>query len=289
MNTTSTTVVSTKALLSGWERALLLLPALAGLFFGFAPLFFPVMFANLIQFPAESLYVYQLAGAATLGYGVTLCIGLFQKAWLPLRLPVAGVLVFNLASLYACAASIYDHQAPFSVFVVLCTSVLFVVITSLLLIRHRSAPRPDFYRPSGLLRVGLIIGGLSAAIFGLVPLVLPGPFFPLFPFQMGVTGIARQAGAACLGYAALSLLVQQGIDRREIPLSAIMAAVFNGCSGLMSIPYLLAGKIFLLPWIIVPVGLAALVISLFILRSAFLYKVPAQVAAAPAEQLHSLT
>src|SRR5262249_6674893 len=139
MKRASTTVVSPKSLLSGWERGLLILPALAGLFFGILPLFTPALFASIVQFPAQSLYVYQLAGAATLGYGVALCIGLFQASWLPLRLPIIGVLTFNLASLYACVASLYDRQATPAVFVVLGASLLFVAIASTLLLRHRAA------------------------------------------------------------------------------------------------------------------------------------------------------
>jgi hypothetical protein len=265
MTLATTTAVPAKALLRGWERGLLLLPALAGLFFGICPLFLPAWFAQLIQYPAEDFYVYQLAGAATLGYGVTLGIGLFQRAWLPLRLPVIGVLVFNLASLYACAASLYDGETSPAIFVVLASSVLFVLLTGLLLARHRGTPRPNVHRPRGLLRLLIVVGGLSATVFGLVPLFLPTVFFPLFHFHVGVAGIARQAGAACLGYAVLSLLVQGGLARGELALTAVMAAVFNGASGIMSIPYLLENKIFLLPWLIVPVGLAALLVSLLIL------------------------
>ncbi|GAC1347616.1 MAG: hypothetical protein NVSMB27_13410 [Ktedonobacteraceae bacterium] len=51
-----------KTLLSGWERALLALPALAALVLGFPLVFLPGLFAAVTQFPADDAYIYQLAG-----------------------------------------------------------------------------------------------------------------------------------------------------------------------------------------------------------------------------------
>jgi hypothetical protein len=45
-----------------------------------------------------------------------------------------------------------------------------------------------------------------------------------------------------------------------------MAAIFNGVSGVVSIPAILAGDVLLLPWLIAPVGLAVLVGTLIGLR-----------------------
>ncbi|HEV8191752.1 MAG TPA: hypothetical protein VGP82_09750 [Ktedonobacterales bacterium] len=76
---TEPTTPSALAQLAGYERALLTLPMLAGFFFGLFPLLLPRAFAAAAQFPAEGLFVYQLAGAATLGYGVGLLFGIFQQ------------------------------------------------------------------------------------------------------------------------------------------------------------------------------------------------------------------
>ena len=46
----------------------------------------------------------------------------------------------------------------------------------------------------------------------------------------------------------------------------VMAAVFNGVGGVVSIPYLLAGNILLLPLIIAPVGIFVMVVCLIVLR-----------------------
>ncbi len=45
-----------------------------------------------------------------------------------------------------------------------------------------------------------------------------------------------------------------------------MGAIFNGVGGLVSILYLLARNILLLPWIIVPVGILVTVICVIVLR-----------------------
>ena len=63
----------------------LVLPALVGLLLGFFPLFLPRLVADVVQFPPNDTYLYQLEGAATLGFGIALSIGLFQKEWLVVR------------------------------------------------------------------------------------------------------------------------------------------------------------------------------------------------------------
>src|ERR1051326_9054036 len=103
---TEVAISSPRAQLTGFERALLAPPMLAGLLFGLVPLVLPQTFAAVAQFPAEGLYVSQLAGAATLGYGIALLLGMLQRTWRAVRLPVIAVLVFNLASLYACVVEI---------------------------------------------------------------------------------------------------------------------------------------------------------------------------------------
>jgi hypothetical protein len=269
MTTSSTTVLPARALISGWERVLLVLPALAGMLFGLFPLFLPTTFAAVSQFPADDLYLYQLAGAATLGYGVALSIGLFQKHWLAVRLPVIGVLVFNLGSLYACGVQIFSRPTPYSVYLILGSSVLFVAISGLLLYRHRGVPRQAPNLASTPLRIFLLVGAVSAAVFGLLPLFAPG-LFTIFHLHMTVPFLARQAGSASLGYAVMAILAQWALNTQELPLTGVMAGIFNGVSGIVSIPYLLAGGILLLPWIIAPVGLLVLAGCFLVLRQSII-------------------
>lgn len=259
------TTVTTKTLLSGWERALLALPALAGLILGTLPLLQPRLFADVSQFPADDAYIYQLAGAATLGYGVALSMGLFQQDWLAVRLPIIAVLVFNLGSLYACLGQIFTGSTPYSVYIVLAASLLFVAISSLFLVRHQGVPAPEPNLDTRAIRLLLFVGALAAGIFGLLPLFAPG-LFTFTHLHINAPFVVRQAGAASLGYAVVAVLAQRALSAQELRLPIVMAAVFNGVGGIVSIPYLLAGDILLLPLIIAPVGLAVLVACLVVLQ-----------------------
>jgi hypothetical protein len=255
MNASTTITVSTKTLLSSWERALLVLPALAGLVLGFLLAFLPGLFAAITQFSADDAYIYRLAGAAILGYGVALSIGLFQQSWLAVRLVVIGVLVNNLGSLYACTIAIFSGHVPYSVYLFLVTN----------LIRHWGVPQPESNLASRAMQFFLIVGALAAGAFGILPLFVPD-LFTLFHLHINAPFIIREAGAASLGYAVVAVLAQWAKNSQEFRLITVMGAVFNGVGGLVSIPYLLAGGILLLPWIIAPVGLVVMVVCLIVLR-----------------------
>jgi hypothetical protein len=58
----------------------------------------------------------------------------------------------------------------------------------------------------------------------------------------------------------------QSVQSRELLLIGIMAAIFNGAGGLVSLPYILNLHILPLPQLIAPVGLLVLVGSLLFLR-----------------------
>ena len=251
--------------MSGWERALLVLPALAGLGLGLILVFLPGYFAAVTQFPADDAYIYQLAGAAILGYGVALSFSVFQRDWLAVRLVVIGVLINNLASLYACGMAIATGNAPYSVYLFLATNLLFVAICGVLIALHWGVPRPEANFASRAMQFFLIVGTLAAGAFGGFPLFVPN-LFTLFHLHINAPFIIREAGAASLGYAVVAVLAQRALTRQELPLITVMGAIFNGVGGLVSIPYLLAGGILLLPWVIAPVGLIVLVVCLLVLR-----------------------
>jgi hypothetical protein len=121
------------------ERGLLALPLLGGVVFGLIPLFAPQLLAMLAGTPGNDPYIYWLAGAATFGYAVVLALGLRQAAWAPLRLIVAAVLAFNLASIYACGLTIAGGGAQPIVYLILVTSIGFVTLCAPLLRRHAGA------------------------------------------------------------------------------------------------------------------------------------------------------
>ena len=265
MKVSTAITASSKSLLSGWERALLVLPALAGLGLGFLLVFLPGRFAALTQFAPDDAYIFQLAGAGILGYGVALSLSVFQQEWLAVRLVVIGVLVNNLGSLYACGIAIFSGYAPYSVYLFLATNLLFIAICGLLLARHWGVPHPEPDFSSRTMQFFLIVGAIAAGLFGILPLFVP-QLFTLFNLHINAPFIIREAGAASLGYAAVAVLAQRALNRLELPLITVMGAVFNGVGGLVSIPYVLGGSILLLPWVIAPVGLIVLVVCVIALR-----------------------
>jgi hypothetical protein len=213
---------------------LLVLLVIAGLFFGLAPLLAPKQFADVTGFAGQDLFLYRLAGAATLGYGVALLVG-FRRPWPELRIVIASTLVFNLGSLFACAIAIAQGSAQWIVFVIWAASILFVAGTGLLLaippVAAGEEVRASGPRDTAAWIVALFaIGTLASLVFGLGPLILGGQFGK----QLGYPGlddfIYRQAGAATFGAAvggALALLSQHW---RELRLPAIAAITFNAAS-----------------------------------------------------------
>ncbi len=259
--------------LSVMERALLALPTFVGLFIGLFPLLFPKVFAQVAQFPDDDLYVYQLTGAATLGYGVVFLLGMLRGDWLELRLPTIGVLVFNVAAFFVSLFTLVQGGTPYSVVVVMVPAVLVSILSGALLYRYRQVPRPPQDLAMPTVRIFLAVGFLAAGTFGVLPLVAP-ELGRLAHLHIDAPFIARQAGAASLGYAVMTVFAQRALSSQELRLPIIMAAIFNGVSGIVSIPAVFASDVVFLPWLIAPVGLAVLVGTLIGLRRAWPRAVP---------------
>jgi hypothetical protein len=240
--------------LSSVERGLLALPMLGGIVFGLLPLFLPNVLAALTGTPGNDPYIYWLAGAATFGYAVALGIGLRLGVWAPLRLVVAAVLVFNLASLYACAAEIAGGQAQPLVYLILVASLGFIAISATLLRRHGAQLQaaPD---TAPWMVWFLWIATLLATTFGLLALFVPYLFGTTFGFQATDLFLYRQGGAATLGYAAMGVMELRSRRWEELRLPAIMAGTFNGISFVASVVAIATGQG---SWLAYPVGLAAL-------------------------------
>jgi hypothetical protein len=86
-------------------RATLVVATGAGIFFGVTPLLITRLFAQTVSLPTDDLFIYRMAGAATLGYGVAGIFELLAGRWLPARLSVLGAVAFN--ALAAVSAAIY--------------------------------------------------------------------------------------------------------------------------------------------------------------------------------------
>lgn len=245
------------ARLTRTERVLLAVPMLAGFVFGLFPLLLPGTFAAVSGFPGNDEYIYRLAGAATLGYGVGLAAALRQGEWVSTRLPVAAVLTFNLGSLVACLVEILNPGTAGGarpiVYLILAASVFFVALSAVLLYRHRDQ-RPGSPDLAAWVPRFLVIATLLATVFGLAAFLVP-QLFQLVGFRVTDGFIYRQAGAATFGYAVMGVLELRSRNWLEMRWAILMAAVFNGVSFLASVVSLLRGDPFVLPAL---VGLASL-------------------------------
>ena len=157
---------------------LLVLLILAGLVFGLAPLLVPRQFGDFAGFRAQDLFLYRLAGAATLGYGVALLVG-FRAPWRELRILIASTAVFNGASIAACLVAIVQGGAQWLVYVILLASILFTAGTLNLLANPPLGPGeragPDGSPDVSQWIVALFAIGVTASlVFGLGPLVAGG-------------------------------------------------------------------------------------------------------------------
>ena len=86
-------------------RVLLAVATLAALAFGVLPLLIPNLVASATGFAVADLFIYRLAGAATLGYATAGVLEVRARAASEIRLQVRAALVFNVLS--AIAAVIY--------------------------------------------------------------------------------------------------------------------------------------------------------------------------------------
>ena len=218
---------------------LLILLILAGLFFGLAPLLAPKQFGDVTGFRGQDLFVYRLAGAATLGYGVALLAG-FRAPWRDLRIVIASTAVFNACSIAACVVAIVQGGAAWLVYVILLASILFTAGTAYLLMNpplvagQSAAPAgsPDVAQWIVAL---FVIGALASLVFGLGPLIAGGGFGRALGYPGFDDFIYRQAGSATFGACVGGLLALQSRRWHEIRLAAVAAITFNAASVLAAL------------------------------------------------------
>jgi hypothetical protein len=242
--------------LNSTERILLYLPAVAGLAFGLLPLLLGGAFGNAVGYSGDDTFIYRVAGAATLGYGVALIMGLRKGEWAPLRLVVLATLVFNLASIFACVIEIINGTTTLLSYVIFASSILFSAITAWVLNRHKSTS-PKANVSKGTIQL-LWLGTVLSAAFGLLPLLVPVQFSQLVGFRGTDVFLIRQAAAAALGYAVMGVYEIRSGVWAELRLPVIMAVVFNGFSFVASVLGLMAGDPVLIVGVI---GAASLFIT----------------------------
>lgn len=159
-----------------------------------------------------------------------------------------------------CALEILNGKAQPIVYVVGILSVVITAITASQLKRYAGEPRPapDI---SSLLKGGLILGGVLASVFGLLPLLIPAQFVQLFGLKGTDVFVIRQAGAASIGYGVMALYALKWGVWRDVRISTTMALIFNGLGFVASVIAFFAGDP---KFIVLLIGAASLLYTVMI-------------------------
>jgi len=209
-------------------RILLVAQVLAAGFFGLVPLLVPQTFGSWFGYTGHDELVYRLAGAASTGYAVAALLALITRlSWAELRIPVWATLTFNAAAAFAAAVSVSSGDRGILPMFILVAASAFAVISAFWLFRDRGPVVPTGAVFEVGFRVVLALATLSAAVFGLFPLLAPERFATLFELSGQDQFIFRLAGAATLGYAVAGALELRSGDYRRIRLQNFAAVVFN--------------------------------------------------------------
>ena len=221
---------------------------------------FPRPFARLAELAGDDTFVYELGGAAMIGYAVALGLGVRNGLWPPIRFVILGAYTFVAVAFLAGFVSFASNQITGLVVVVSLWAVVTAWAVAQILVAHRGAvagPRDV----ANWIAVVLALATLSAAVFGLGPQAA-GPFASLMGYKGTDEYIYRLAGAACFGYAVTGIQELRSLHWDDMRLPNVMALVFNGLAFLASAFEILAGRTTLL------VSLVALAAGFFTLAIA---------------------
>ena len=226
---------------------------------------FPRPFARIADLAGDDLFIYELGGAAMLGYAVALALGLRGGTWPPVRFVILATYVFGAIAFLAGFASFASNQINGTVVVVSLWAVIVAYALAQILVAHRGAvagPR----NVAGWVAAVLVLATISAAVFGLGP-QLPAPFAALMGYKGTDEYIYRIAGAACFGYAAMGIQELRSLHWDDMRLPSVMALVFNGLAFLASLFELLAGRGTLLVYLVaLAAGFFAIAIGATLIR-----------------------
>ena len=225
---------------------------------------FPRPLARIVGLAGDDTFIYELGGAAILGYAVSLGFGIRAGLWSPLRFVVLATYVFAAIAFLAGFAAIASDQINGFVVLVLLWAVIVAYALAQILVARRGAHAGP--RDVGQWVVAILaIATLSAAVFGLGPQV-PGPFASLMGYKGTDEYIYRLAGAACFGYAAMGIQELRSLHWDDMRLPNVMALVFNGLAFLASVFEIIAGRATLLVTLVAiaagffTVGIAAILV-----------------------------
>lgn len=221
---------------------------MGSLAFGVPLYVFTRPFARIADLAGDDAFVYQLGGAAMLGYAVALALGIRGAAWPSIRFVVLATYVFAAIAFLAGFVSFASNQINGFVVAVSLWAVIVAWALAQILVAHRgSVAGPRDVRTWVV--VVLALAALSAAVFGLGPQI-PGPFASFMGYKGTDEYVYRLAGAACFGYAAMGIQELRSLHWDDIRLPNVMALVFNGLAFLASAFEILAGRATLLVYLV---------------------------------------
>jgi hypothetical protein len=209
---------------------------------------FPRPLARIAGLAGDDTFIYELGGAAILGYAVALAIGVRSGVWPPMRFVGLATYAFTALAFLAGFAALASDQINGFVVLVLLWAVIVAYALAQILVAHRGV-RAGPRDVDGWVVVVLALATISATVFGLGP-QLPGPFASLMGYKGTDEYIYRLAGAACFGYAAMGIQELRSLHWDDLRLPSVMALVFNGLALLASVFEMLAGRGTLLVYLV---------------------------------------
>ena len=209
---------------------------------------FPRPFARIADLAGDDTFIYELGGAAIIGYAVALALGIRGGLWSPMRFVVLATYAFAAIAFLAGFVSFASNQIDGLVVAVSLWAVVVAWAVAQILVAHRGAvagPRDvAMWVP-----IVLALATLSAAVFGLGPQAASA-----FASLMGYKGtdefVSRLAGAACFGYAVMGIQELRSLHWDDMRIPNVMALVFNGLAFLASAFEVLAGRATLLVYLV---------------------------------------
>jgi hypothetical protein len=209
---------------------------------------FPRPFARIADLAGDDTFIYELGGAAMLGYAVALALGIRGGHWAPMRFMALATYMFAAIAFLAGFVSFASNQINGFVVLFSLWAVIVAYALAQMLVAHRGlvAGARDV---AGWVAAVLALATVSAAVFGLGPQV-PGPFASLMGYKGTDEYVYRLAGAACFGYAAMGIQELRSLHWDDMRLPNVMALVFNGLAFLASVFEILGGRATLLVYLV---------------------------------------
>lgn len=222
-------------------------------------------FAELAGFSGDDPFIYQLGGAALMGYGVALGIGARRAEWEPMRFNVLATYVFSVVAFLAAFVALASSVLNGTVMLVLLWSVIVAYTTGRILVAHRGI-RAGARDVAGWVVMVLVLATISAAAFGLGPQAAR-PFATLAGYSGTDEYLYRLSGAACFGYAAMGVSELRSLHWADLRSPNVMALVFNGLAFVAAIFEIIAGRTTLLAVLVaLAAGFFTFAIALIIVR-----------------------